>query len=340
MKQNKLFTITLCLLIQMFFNNNISRATDWSQYKESLLDEIIKDANENYKIHGKNGIGTTVDALKVNIQVQEYPKKMSKVSYNIVKLFFDTTIMEEKYRSLYTQEMNYIYKGNKFRFVFQDQLVDYFTKEIKIDGCVTLVVINGIYNSVDQVHTLLVNEFNSIPCAEKENINQSDNKDSNYYFIQALKYSESKKYDKAEECFTQAIAKDNNNCRAYANRGSLLYYKKKYAEALNDLNKAVQLNCANPMVYHYRASIYSVTNNRDKAKSDWETIIKLDPKDYDAYYNLCCYYSINNDINKSLEYLKKAVELGFSNKEVLMNDPDINNIRNTKEFIKLLKRIK
>lgn len=288
---------------------------------------------------------TKVDALRVNIQVQEYPKKMSKGSDNIVKLFFDSTEMEEKYRSLYTQEMSYTYKGNKFHFIFQEQLVDYFKKEININGCVTLCVINGIYNSFDQVQTLLVNEFNITPCTDgnilnKENRNQNDNKDSNYYFNQALEYSKSKNYDKAEECFTLAIEKDNKNCQAYANRGSLLYYKKKYTEALNDLNKSVQLNCANPMVYHYRAGIYNSTNKRDKAKADWETIIKLDSQNYDAYYNLCCYYSINNDINKSLEYFKKAVELGFSNKEVLMNDPDINNIHNTEQFKKILNRLK
>lgn len=64
MKQNKLFPIFLCLIIQIFLNINISWATDWSKYKEVSLEDIIKNTDEYYKQHGKKGVWTTVEVIQ------------------------------------------------------------------------------------------------------------------------------------------------------------------------------------------------------------------------------------------------------------------------------------
>lgn len=49
----------------------------------------------------------------------------------------------------------------------------------------------------------------------------------------------------------------------------------------------------------------------------------------DVYYNIACIYSKMNDVDNSVDWLKKAIENGFNNYDLIKKDPDLANIRNT-----------
>lgn len=55
------------------------------------------------------------------------------------------------------------------------------------------------------------------------------------------------------------------------------------------------------------------------------------------YYNLACLYALEGDSAASLDWLKKAVHAGYRNLENLEGDPDLEGVRNTEEFRKILK---
>lgn len=57
-------------------------------------------------------------------------------------------------------------------------------------------------------------------------------------------------------------------------------------------------------------------------------------------YNLACAYSIKNDATKALKYLKLSLEGGFEDISHLEKDPDLQNVRKTKEYVDLIKKYK
>jgi hypothetical protein len=67
--------------------------------------------------------------------------------------------------------------------------------------------------------------------------------------------------------------------------------------------------------------------------------LELDPNDFDSWYYLACIYSLQNKKEKALEYLEKAIQCGLNDIKRIQEEPDLENIRETKEFIKLLKSL-
>lgn len=58
----------------------------------------------------------------------------------------------------------------------------------------------------------------------------------------------------------------------------------------------------------------------------------LRPKDPTILYNLACSYSLLCDFDKAFSLLKKAVECGYDDFDFLMEDSDLDNLRNEARF--------
>ena len=65
-------------------------------------------------------------------------------------------------------------------------------------------------------------------------------------------------------------------------------------------------------------------------------LTKLTPQDPIAHYNLACSYSLLNEIDLSLYNLEKAIKLGYNDFHFLKTDPDLENIRKDKRYLKLI----
>ena len=78
----------------------------------------------------------------------------------------------------------------------------------------------------------------------------------------------------------------------------------------------------------------------NKAEDDLKKAQSLNPKSPDAYFNLACLYSVTNRMDLSADALDSALKNGFNNVDRLRNDPDLNNIRKTKEFKKIVEKYK
>ncbi len=63
------------------------------------------------------------------------------------------------------------------------------------------------------------------------------------------------------------------------------------------------------------------------------------PKDFESYqYKIATLYSLLNDEKQALKSLENAIENGFRFKKVLAYDPDLENIRSSKNFQKLISK--
>jgi tetratricopeptide (TPR) repeat protein len=140
-----------------------------------------------------------------------------------------------------------------------------------------------------------------------------------------------------DECTTSiALAPDKSS--PYFLLGKI-YLKRQInkAEAMKNFQKAIELDTAKKSISYIFSQFY--TGNTDLATQLLKQTILNTPNEHDAlhyYYNIACVYSIMNQADLANIYLKKAVESGYP-KKFVSNDEDFDNIRNTPEYIAIMK---
>ncbi len=90
------------------------------------------------------------------------------------------------------------------------------------------------------------------------------------------------------------------------------------------------------------AKIYLQTANTALSKGEYQiaienykSVLRFRPEHTAVTYNIACCYSLLNNKPEALKWLNKAIELGLY---VFDEDEDFNNIRETKEYKKLLNK--
>ena len=86
--------------------------------------------------------------------------------------------------------------------------------------------------------------------------------------------------------------------------------------------------------------VYSIIGEYDNAISALYKILELRPENPDVYYNIACMHAKQNNLDESINWLKSAIEKGFSDWELLENDNDLENIRSSSDYRELLIRHK
>jgi tetratricopeptide (TPR) repeat protein len=127
--------------------------------------------------------------------------------------------------------------------------------------------------------------------------------DPEYLDLVGQTYTELGKYKVAEEYLRKSVKKDPKYALAYYDLGTLLAkFKTRQAEALR---------C-------------------------FMTAIKLDPNMAWAYYSVACLYALSGNKGQAFDYLKQSLERGLSDKKHIESDPDMDRLREEKEFRRLM----
>jgi len=85
----------------------------------------------------------------------------------------------------------------------------------------------------------------------------------------------------------------------------------------------------------------SLVNTGDQ-KAAIKILMKLkefQPDNASIYYNIACLYAKQDKRNEAVSWLREAVHRGFRDWELIMNDPDLNNIRDNHEVRKLMQKV-
>jgi tetratricopeptide (TPR) repeat protein len=80
--------------------------------------------------------------------------------------------------------------------------------------------------------------------------------------------------------------------------------------------------------------------NYQKALGLLKKSIDINPDDPGNYYNMVCYYSLQENIDEALIWLEKTLEKGYDNWEHLVEDTDLDNIRNLEKYKVLINKYK
>lgn len=135
---------------------------------------------------------------------------------------------------------------------------------------------------------------------------------------------------------------------AQNNLGALYYDLKRFEEAETAYKKALQIRkelaTKNPEPYlpkvadtqNNLAILYMDMGKLEEAEKCIIEVLKIKPKYRPAWYNRACIESLRNNQEKSIKFLKKALDLDKKYYDMAKTDEDLDNIRDTREFKELI----
>jgi hypothetical protein len=65
-------------------------------------------------------------------------------------------------------------------------------------------------------------------------------------------------------------------------------------------------------------------------------LVRIEPDNPTFTYNLACSYSLLKDVDRSLDALERAIDLGFDDRKQIQSDPDLDNVRSDPRFHKIV----
>jgi tetratricopeptide (TPR) repeat protein len=135
-------------------------------------------------------------------------------------------------------------------------------------------------------------------------------------------YYAEKHHAKATACYKRALKLAPNSASIYSNLGTSYFAQKKYKEAWEAYNTAFQLD---PEVFEHRNTYGVLLQERT-----------VDERARFHYY-LSKLYAKQGQNDRALQYMRKALEEGFTDRKKFLQDPEFAAMRDLPEFKELLK---
>ncbi|MBA4368653.1 MAG: hypothetical protein C0403_13560 [Desulfobacterium sp.] len=142
-----------------------------------------------------------------------------------------------------------------------------------------------------------------------------------------------------EETFNHELDEIRNyyESKKYYNLGSKHEQEGEIELAVQKYEKSASLMPKAKNSLQKLAVLYTKTRDYNKAISTYIRLLHIYPQKNSCDYNIACLYALKNDKHNSIIWLKKAIKKGYSNWNLIQKDPDLENIRNTLSYQKLMK---
>jgi tetratricopeptide (TPR) repeat protein len=334
---NDLYYVALQLRAQTYFEQK--------KYKEAILDmvEVISmepddsDSRDQFLTYSLNDY---------ELALTELNEKSKNAPFNE---YWNTTRAR-----LYTKHGKFSQAIKEF-----NQLIKYMGTENNIDDLITERATTyenaGLYDkAIEDYNYLITNDStNAVLFSQRANayrhagnyqkaiqdLNASmelDPKDYWNYYMRGWIYVEMlKETDKALEDFDTAVTLNPEDTYTRLMRGRLLFEKRNENEkAIEDFNLIVSLekeikeegNCKQYALFHL--------DKKTEALQWMKDILEKYPTEGN-YYEAACLYALMNKKEESLNALKISFEKGNNNFKHISIDDDLDNIKQTSEYISL-----
>ena len=163
------------------------------------------------------------------------------------------------------------------------------------------------------------------------------------------------RYKDARKSFERAIKADHQHADAYNNLGVIYYQGKNYGKAIKQYDRAIALRDDAASYFSNRGAAYFGKREFDKAAMDYSQAMVIDPdifertsragvmaqlpspEDRARYdYVLAKIYAKKGEADRSLHYLKKAMEEGFKDIKDVYKDNEFTELRKDPRFAELM----
>ena len=161
--------------------------------------------------------------------------------------------------------------------------------------------------------------------------------------------------DDAKKCFERAIKLNRNHADAYNNLGVVNYEMKKYGKAIKLYSKAISIEENAASYFSNLGAAYFSKKDFEKATLAYTRAIQLDPdifertsrtgvaaqlpspEDRARYdYVMAKLYARMGSFERSLQYLRKAMEEGYKEIKMVYKDSEFSDLRKDPRFAELM----
>ncbi len=168
-----------------------------------------------------------------------------------------------------------------------------------------------------------------------------------YLFVQ--------RYHDAQKAFERAIKLDKAAPEAYNNRAFIEQVNKNPGKAIKYYHKALALRPESSTFHYNLASAYFAKHEFEQSAQEYRTAYQLDPgifqrvsktgimaqacspEDRAAFaFMVARMYAQSGDFDRSLEYLRKAMEEGYKSIQKVYSEPEFATLRTDKRFSELM----
>jgi tetratricopeptide (TPR) repeat protein len=162
-------------------------------------------------------------------------------------------------------------------------------------------------------------------------------------------------YQDATNCFNRAIKLDKHDAAAYNNRGYMEYRAQKYDQALRYYRKALSLRPTDAVFHYNMGSAYFAMKDYTRAAREFHAAYKLDPDIFNRVsktgiiaqttspenrgafsFMIAKMYAQAGDFDRSIEYLRKAMEEGYKDIKNVYKDEEFSALRKDPRFADLM----
>lgn len=163
------------------------------------------------------------------------------------------------------------------------------------------------------------------------------------------------RYKEAKKGFERAIKLDRNHAAAYNNLGVIYYVMRDYGKAIKRYEKAISLNPDSGSYYSNLGAAHFSRKSYDKAALNYAKALELDPEIFErisqsgvqaqlpspedrAHYDyvLAKIYAKMGIADRSLRYLRKAMEEGYKEISNVYKDREFTDLRKDPRFTELM----
>ena len=302
---------------------------------EALFSHAVTVTENNYLAHGILG-SVFIAKGDVNVGIKEYYEAIRINPYYYLAYFRLGEVFTR--RKEYDKAIEYYSKGLEIKpedILARNYLGNLFAKLGRTDDAINqyneslrkVPHQSVVYNNLGNTYVLKGDIEKAIGCYQ-----YAINEKHDYYdAIKNLKNALTIK--KVQEL----LKSDPQNFTLYTKLGNIYYQLGVYDEAVAQYQKAISIQPNFSQAMNGLMIIYSRRQEYDKAISILKNLKLIQPDNPEVYYNIACLYAKQNMIDKSIDWMKQAIKKGFHDWDLIKNDPDLANIRNTAYLNELIK---
>ena len=170
-----------------------------------------------------------------------------------------------------------------------------------------------------------------------------------------ITYLMMQRYRESKKAFEQAIKADRKMADAYNNLGVVLYEEKKYSPAIKQYRKAIAIDGSSASFFSNLGAAYFAKKEFDPAVTAYRRALEIDPDVFERTsrsgvqaqlpspedrahydYTVAKLYAKMGLSDRSLEYLRKAMEEGYKDFKNVYKDTEFAELRKDKRFAELM----
>ena len=163
------------------------------------------------------------------------------------------------------------------------------------------------------------------------------------------------RYREAKKSFDQCLKADRKFADAYNNRGVVYYEERKYGVAVKDYRRAIALDSTSASFYSNLGAAFFAKKEFEPAVVAYQRAVELDPDVFERTsrggvqaqlpspgdrarydYTVAKLYAKMGYSDRSLEYLRKALEEGYKDFNNVYKDVEFAGVRKDRRFAELV----